>query len=292
MKHPQFYLLLGSRLGLKNYPIGSNEHNIGVENGSNVIFTQLIKSKNEFRKDFIKPEKITENFLKRLFEEYNKVINEVKKIWPQNTSLITLGGDHSISYISLNAVLERYGKDNTGVIFFDSHADLHLSETSPSGNFHGMWMRTFFDQFEQTKLESQKLTGDQVLYIGNLQTESEENRFISEKNIINIDQNKLDKADSIINNFTKKFKHIHITFDIDVFNRSIVSATGTPNPNGLEEKIVLELFEQLLINESISIDIVEYNPSKDTDQKTLHVIKKIVERIQTTKNIPNILETM
>lgn len=279
MKHNNFYLLLGSRLGLKNYPIGSTEHNLGVEDGAKIIFNNLIADGNKFEKYFIKPEEITGNFLKHILREYNKTIAEIKKYWSDDTNLISIGGDHSVSYISLNCVLDRFSKEKTGIIFFDSHADLHLNETSPTGNFHGMWMRTFFDQFEESELNKPKLTGNQVLYIGNLQTEPAEDQFIFENNITTINQNNMDRAENTLNNFTNQFKHIHITFDIDVFNQSLVNATGTPNPNGLDKETVFNLLDLLLKQTSISIDIVEYNPHKDLDKKTLKIIEEIINKV-------------
>jgi len=280
MKHHTFYLLLGSRLGLKNYPIGSTEHNLGVDDGAKVIFKKLITNGNMFEKFFPKPEEITGDFLKKLFKEYNKTIAEIKKYWPDNTSLISIGGDHSISYISLNCVLDRFSKEKTGIIFFDSHADLHVKETSPTGNFHGMWMRTFFDQFKESELNEPKLTGKQVLYIGNLQTEQEEDRFINKNNIQTINLDNIGSAKSILNNFTKQFEHIHITFDIDVFNQSLVNATGTPNPNGFDKNSVFQLLDLLLEKKSISIDIVEYNPHKDPNKKTLKIIEEIINKVK------------
>lgn len=279
MKQNNFYLLLGSRLGLKNYPIGSNEHNIGVEDGAQTIFNQLIKDKKYYQKIFTKPEEIKQNFFDLLFSEYDQAIDEVKKRWPERARLVTLGGDHSISYISINSVLDRYGNENTGVIFFDSHADLHLQETSPTGNFHGMWMRTFFDQFTQSSIPCKKLRGEQLFYIGNLQTESEEDQFISQHQIINISQKNLNDSVQILSNFVRKFDHLHITFDIDVFKSKLVKATGTPNPNGLEENDVFRLFDLLLKSKSLSIDIVEYNLNLDADGKTLKMIKKIIDRL-------------
>jgi arginase family enzyme len=280
MKHNNFYLLLGSRLGLKNYPIGSTDRNLGVEDGAKIIFNKLITNRNKFEKYFPKPEVITGNFLKQLFKEYNKTIAEIRKSWPNDTSLISIGGDHSISYISLNCVLERFSKEKTGVIFFDSHADLHINKTSQTGNFHGMWMRTFFDQFKESELNKPKLTGKQVLYIGNLQTEPAEDQFIVENNISIINQNNLGSAESMLNNFTKQFEHIHITFDIDVFNQSLIDATGTPNPNGLDKETVFNLFDLLLKQTSISIDIVEYNPHKDLNKKTLKVIEEVINKVE------------
>lgn len=51
-----------------------------------------------------------------------------------------IGGDHSIAMGTVSGVSAHYRKDNkqAGLIWFDAHGDMNLSETSPSGNIHGM----------------------------------------------------------------------------------------------------------------------------------------------------------
>ncbi|HZC78238.1 MAG TPA: arginase, partial [Ktedonobacterales bacterium] len=49
---------------------------------------------------------------------------------------IVLGGDHSIALGSISGAARARGQ--IGVIWFDAHADFNTSETSPSGNIHGM----------------------------------------------------------------------------------------------------------------------------------------------------------
>ena len=55
--------------------------------------------------------------------------------------VLTLGGDHSIAIGTVSgtakAVRERLGKD-IAVIWVDAHADINTTETSDSGNIHGM----------------------------------------------------------------------------------------------------------------------------------------------------------
>ncbi len=49
---------------------------------------------------------------------------------------ITLGGDHSIALGSIAGA--AIASKPVGVIWFDAHADFNTTETSPSGNIHGM----------------------------------------------------------------------------------------------------------------------------------------------------------
>src|SRR5699024_1625278 len=60
------------------------------------------------------------------------VDEEVKK----NRFPLILGGDNSIA-IGSNAVVSHHYK-NLGVIWYDAHGDINTTETSPSGNIHGM----------------------------------------------------------------------------------------------------------------------------------------------------------
>src|SRR5215470_628471 len=49
---------------------------------------------------------------------------------------LILGGDHSISLGSVSGAANARG--SLGVIWFDAHGDFNTTESSPSGNIHGM----------------------------------------------------------------------------------------------------------------------------------------------------------
>lgn len=53
---------------------------------------------------------------------------------------IILGGDHAIAIPTFSAIAAHYRAkgEEIGLIWFDAHADINTSETSPSGNIHGM----------------------------------------------------------------------------------------------------------------------------------------------------------
>ena len=49
---------------------------------------------------------------------------------------MVIGGDHSLGLGSASGVGKCY--DDFGIIWLDAHGDINTSETSPSGNIHGM----------------------------------------------------------------------------------------------------------------------------------------------------------
>ncbi len=273
---------LNSRLGLRNAPIGHTALNLGVENGGETITKNFLNSNSLeiVSHNFPLPETLpTQKYLERVFELHNSVIKKIDEKW-SNQFLISLGGDHSVSQISLSAVLNRFNSNDVGVVMFDSHADLHLPSTSPTGNFHGMWLRSFFDQFSQNSIDNKKIKPNQLRYVGNLLTEPEEDNFIKSNEItVYSSQNATKSKSQELSSWANQFKHLHISFDIDVFEEKISPATGTPNPSGLTKSQVLTMLIPLLEHSSISLDIVEFNPQKVGAEKSLTLIKDIFEPI-------------
>jgi len=286
MNRNVFLSIINSRLGLRFAPIGHSIPNIGVEEGGEKILKSIqLVGLNEdipnFDITFKTPELLkSDSYLEDVLNLYSETTVLLLEKWSGGKTLVTLGGDHSISYISLAAVLEVYGEKNVGLVMFDSHADLHLPETSPSGNFHGMWLRPFFNGFSQYKLKNKKLKPNQLQFVGNLLLEDEEKRFLRDEDIIVHPSSEI--SESVISElvgWSKQFPHLHISFDIDVFTESLVSATGTPNPNGFIEKEIFPLLKELKKHPSISLDIVEFNPRKNGAEESLKLIEKIYETI-------------
>jgi arginase family enzyme len=68
----------------------------------------------------------------------------------------------------------------------DSHADINLRATSPTGNIHGMWLRPVVDHFDVVELDQlieHKVPADQLFYIGNLDLDPAEKEFIAQRHV-------------------------------------------------------------------------------------------------------------
>jgi arginase len=272
-----------SRLGLINVPHKQKSPNLGVEEGPNGVLANFNfdSSSQVDAFEFSTPEKIDKNkYLEIIAEESKKFVQLITQTIQPNDIQLVLGGDHSVSFPSLIALFERIDPKNIGHIQFDSHTDLHLVSTSPSGNFHGMWLRPLVDGFDNndiSRLVQKQLPPKNLLYIGNLDSEPEEIRFMKEHTIktLSKDEVNIQKVAS----FTSQFTHIHINFDIDVFDPSISPATGTPPLRGFFEKDIFPILSLLSKHPSISIDLVEVNPQKPESQKTINLARQVLDTL-------------
>ncbi|MEI6316421.1 MAG: arginase family protein [bacterium] len=285
-----------SRLGMKFIPHGGVELNLGVETGPDAVldanFLQKIEQTNSvdlFDYTFSDPDHIdAKTYYPIIAEESAAFANELEHMLEHKkySGVITIGGDHGVGYATFLGLLRYHKNKKVGIISFDSHADLHLQKTSPSGNFHGMWLRPFFEKFDDESIASVvnvKIDPHNFLYVGNLIIEEEEVRFIKEKNIATIDS-KMIEAD--ITGMIKKIADlcanvdvIHVTFDVDVFKQSIVSATGTPNPDGFEVEMVTQCIKPIIDSGKLfSMDLVEVNPKKENSGPTIAIGQMIIEQ--------------
>src|SRR5699024_7999144 len=90
-----------------------------------------------------------------------------------------------------------------------------------------------------------------------------------------------DILDDIIDDIEKKgIDGVHLSFDIDSMDMSLVPGTGTPVKDGFtseEVKIMLnQLFETRFIT---SMDFVEYNPLLDDNNKTANICMELIKHL-------------
>ena len=206
---------------------------------------------------------------------------------------VVIGGDHSVAFPSLLAVMSRVDSKDIGYIQFDTHRDICSFKETPSGNFHGIFLRALvdeaFDDGPVKRLVNSPMSFSQVLYVGNLDDDPMERPFLLGKTLNNITRKNIldDKNKSIrrLSDFISKFSHIHLSFDIDVFDSSIAPATGTPSPDGLYPDDVFPLLECFKSVPNLSMDVVEVNPEKEGGKKQSLSLKKFSYRFSHRKTI-------
>lgn len=279
-----------SRIGLVNsYNHQKEQDNIGVESGSDAVLTDdfLVKFPRCCTSEYVfsKPEEIKH-------EQFNKVLGGqidgfrefiYKHLRPGQTQVV-IGGDHSVTLSSILATRDRIGGfENLGYVQFDSHGDMNLKSSSPTDNFHGMYARTLVDCFdipEIEKLVPHKLPAENIIYIGNLDLDHEEEGLFHRKRIKNINK-KLLVGDNgnVVKNFKKfiaSFQYLHVTFDIDVLNKIQAPATGIPSKNGLMLEDIEELLSIISKHPNLSLDLTEVNPQKAGIEETVQSAHKVL----------------
>lgn len=284
-----------SYIGFNNKPTYTDKINTAVKYGAEAVLSDAFLARFPSAKissfTFPNPQDLSnKTFLTKL----TKSITEFKEFLSHNVSdneiQVVIGGDHCISLPSILAVLERLkDKGKLGYIHFDSHGDMNLYGSSPTKNFHGMYLRSLFDTFDIPQINElmpSKLNLKQLLTIGDIELDIEEKDFFIKNRINNINRQHLlkDKENAYhkIRSFLSSFPHIHISFDVDVFNRSIVSATTTPSKNGFMPKDVIPIIQILSAHPSLTLDIAEINPRKPNAEKTISIAREILQKTLTT----------
>lgn len=281
-----------SRIGIINNPYNQTESNLGVEIGADLILDNsfLSEFKNYYLSvfNFPSPESISK-------EEYFAVLSEqliyfkdfINSELTKKEKQIVVGGDHCISLSSVMALIDRVKDVNKiGYIHFDSHGDINLFKDSPSGNFHGMYLRPLFDIFDIPLIDNlvpNKVPTENLLIVGNLDLDKEEKDFIKSKNIKLISRNDLllsnEKTLQLFKTFVNNFEYLHVSFDGDVLDRSIFPATGIPVENGFMLKEIISLIKIIAFHPNISFDIAEFNPKKNGVIESAGIVRKILKYV-------------
>lgn len=291
MIKPHFFKVK-SRIGIINNPNKQKENNVGVEDGSNYILEKafLSKVKSYLVSDFSfpDPKDLSKDNFYKIINKYildlqNKINAEIKE---EETQFV-IGGDHSISLPSVLAVIDRVGSSKKiGYVHFDSHGDINLNSESPSKNFHGMYLRPLFDDFDISLIDSllvDKIPTENLLMVGNLDLDEGEFKFLNDKNIKTISRENLvsdnKKTLKIFKNFINNFKYLHVSFDGDVLDKSVFKATGIPAEKGFMLEEIMQFIDLISKHSNLSFDISEFNPYKDKDNRSKKVCQEILLRI-------------
>lgn len=277
---------LRSRLGMMNLPHRMGEFNTGVEEGGDAILDEELLTQfpqavvDSFT--FPLPEEIErKKYFEGIVEYSQKAIDLIEETLQDDETQVVIGGDHSVAFCSLVALLRRLHSHSIGYIQIDSHPDINTIATSPTGNFHGMWMRPFIGGFENeavNQLVPHVLKPEQILYVGNLDLDPEEQEVIDAKKIQILSIKGLRNSDvqERIKKFMDSFDHIHLDIDIDGFDQSVAPGTGIPCNGGMlpqDIQLITDLFKQ---KTSKSLDLVEVNPQKDMDGKTVQLAQQLL----------------
>jgi agmatinase len=219
-------------------------------------------------------EKLKIAVLKKLypktFAEAQKNIKKIiGKILSDKKFPIVLGGEHSIT----SFIIEEFKKyfDDFSILQFDAHADLRDGYLGKKYS-HAAAMRRSLDSL-----------GINLVQIGvrNISIENGELNFW-EKN-----QNRIktfwakDKKQWKISEIVGALKkNVYLTFDVDVFDPSIMPSTGTPEPGGLEWYKVLDILRAVAKNKKIiGADFVELAPIKNLHAPDFLVAKLIYKML-------------
>ena len=218
------------------------------------------------------------------FKIYEDLFIETSKIIEKNYRPALIGGDHSQSFSTISALLNYY--PTLKVLWIDAHADLNTRQTSFSNNIHGMPVAGLLGIMESEswnkKWMIKKLPPENIIYIGIRDLDPGEKKFIQNHKIENYpaDVIKEKGIEKILLQITKKWKGkpIHLSFDIDALDSSLVPATGTPVSDGISLEDARKIIKTVK-SDLVSFELTEFNPDLAKTSEELKTTQKSVETI-------------
>lgn len=204
-------------------------------------------------------------------EEQEKAIYEgAGRLFATGEQVVFVGGDHSISYPIVRAFSESWRED-VRIVIFDAHADCMKPMSEPT---HEEWLRAL--------IERTRVKPEQVLLIGARTMDPEEDRYLIKSGIrllfIGDVRKDVGRAVELVKAFVGD-RDFYVSFDIDVFDSRIVSATGYPEVGGLMKNEVFSLLDGLLeLKGYRGGDVVEYNPTKSNYEEVLILVREVLAK--------------
>jgi arginase len=187
---------------------------------------------------------------------------------------LTLGGDHAVAFGSLAGAAAQC--ERLGVLWIDAHADLNTPETSPSGHLHGMPLAAALGlgpaALTGIGQPGPKLRAADLALLGPRDVDPGERALIAREQIWTRSTDDwrrggiLETLDEALARLTAPgIDAVHVSFDLDVLDPSVLPGTGTAVPHGLSMEEARIVIERLRAWEAPlrSFDVVELNPALD-----------------------------
>jgi agmatinase len=175
------------------------------------------------------------------------VRNQAKNYFQRRTLPIFLGGEHTISIGAVEAAF--HAVHNLNVLQLDAHADLR-NEYQNSKYNHACTMARIRELCPVVQVGIRSMDRSEVEFI-------QSDRFFPAQNIHDNDK-WMEKAISQLT------RNVYVTIDVDVFDPSVMPATGTPEPGGLLWYQVLKFLRKVIESKNlIGVDVVELCPKED-----------------------------
>lgn len=186
---------------------------------------------------------------------HERIYDETKKLAQYERPVVSVGGDHSVSYSVVKALKEE--NPAMQLVWLDSHLD--VKEKVGSHVSHDVVVRQL--------VEEGVFDSEEVYFVGITKIDYDEEDFLEENNFNFYRARELDE-------FLEEFEgEAYLSIDIDVLREELAPGTGYPDGK-LRLKQVLEVVEVIKL---LHADIVEVAPCLDREGKTVEASRKILK---------------
>ena len=202
-----------------------------------------------------------------------------------------IGGDHSCAIGTWSGVYDAmHEKGDIGLIWIDAHMDSHTPETSPSGNIHGMPLACLlgfgFPTLTSVLHQAAKFKPENVCLIGVRSFEHGEAALLErlKVRIYYMDEIKQRGLASVMQeavaHVTANTVGYGVSIDIDAVDPQDAPGVDVPEDNGISGADLCAVMQKVAADPKlIATEVVEFDPSHDSADKTEKLIANLVNVI-------------
>ena len=187
---------------------------------------------------------------------FSSIYEHAKTILASNAKMLTLGGDHYITYPLLKAHAEKFGAP-LSIIHFDAHCDTWADDEPNSLNHGSMFYKAIKDGLIDPATSVQigiRTWNEDFMGVNILGAD-----WVHEHGVAAVAQ----KVHEIVGK-----RNVYLTFDIDCLDPAFAPGTGTPVAGGLSSAQALAILRKFVGLNIIGMDVVEVAPAYDHSEIT------------------------
>jgi len=193
----------------------------------------------------------------RAFQKIESTISELLK---EDNKILSLGGDHSISFPILNAFSQKY--EHLNILHLDAHADLYDNFDDNPYSHASPFARI---------MESGRIASLTQVGIRTFNTHQREQAAKFDVNVVEMKDFNYD--------FLKTLKApLYISLDLDILDPAFAPGISHHEPGGMTSRELIQIIQNIPV-EIVGADIVEYNPVRDVNNMTAMVAYKMMKEL-------------
>lgn len=198
-------------------------------------------------------------------DDFDKIFASID-LAAHDVRVMTLGGEHSISYAPIVKYLQQY--DDLVLLHLDAHADLRDGFEGYHYS-HASIIRRVLDHFGPNH---------QLIQYGIRSGTRDEYRYMHEHKTVRTSRKDFLESVAAI----AKDRPIYLTLDLDYFDPSFLPGTGTPEPGGEDFHSFISLIKLLGERNLVGCDVVELSPQIDPTGNSDVFAAKVVRELLMT----------
>ena len=170
---------------------------------------------------------------------------------------VVIGGDCGVSSAAVAHAVDRHG--DVALIWFDAHPDLNSPETSPSGAYAGMVLRSIIDD--------ELVPAGRVLLAGARSWDPGEDAYAADAGIRSLSVDELSDPSTLVDAVAETgAQSVYLHIDLDVLDPADLAGLLDPEPFGLPASALVAAIKALRARFALAgATIAAYAPSGADD---------------------------